>query len=135
LVIETDIDGLHKYPLREQGRGLGILYEDDHRLRRFGCLEVVDIEAGESLGPVERGEADEVWALIDGEVEFHCIDKRVGSPSEAHEVLLPVGKDDGEGVFIPFGVRLEIRAITQARLVRVASHKDGSHPKDLQEIE
>ena len=54
---------------------LTVIKENDHLLRRFGEMDVVTIEPSRSL-EVFRQQADEVWALLSGQVLFHLEDQR-----------------------------------------------------------
>jgi hypothetical protein len=104
----------------------GTIYDrSNHLLRRFGQVSFLTLE------PSGRGElsgndiADEVWALLSGEVVFEWFDERVDSPSrgasyQAH--LTTPGL-----VLVPFGVRFSFE-VGQAptTLLRISSEEASS---------
>ena len=103
------------------GRRLSVLRYSDHLLRRFGLAEELELEAGQALGPQLRLVADEVWALVEGRVEFTWEDRRPGSPSQGSRHSLHC--EQPTLVLAPFGVAFGCRALEgPARLIRLASH-------------
>ena len=99
-----------------------VLRYSDHLLRRFGLAELTYLEAGQEHRAEEREVADEVWALLEGVVEFSWEDKREHSPTRGatHQV-------SSEGpmlVLVPFGVQFSVRALSgRAELLRFATHE------------
>lgn len=110
---------------------LVLLCDKDHLLRRFGQLDYRELKRGEETPVIFRAVADEVWSVISGKVTLTLVDKREDSPSENQSLQFHLSKRKPQSVLIPFGVAYHIRAITKARLIRLATHADGSHPGDL----
>ncbi len=111
-------------PVHEAGgmRWIG-LRESDHLLRRFGSAEVVRFDPAGKPGLRLRPVADEVWTLLEGEVEFRWLDLREGSPSRGrrfdHIARAPTQ------VLAPFGVGFGVRTLgDSALLLRVCTHAD-----------
>jgi hypothetical protein len=107
-----------------------ILRFEDHLLRRFGLAEY--LYATESNRPMMRLQpaADEVWALIDGAVEFQWHDLRQNSPSRGKRLRLPCNTPTL--VLVPFGVAFGFRVPAgQASLIRLATHSDEDGEPEL----
>jgi dTDP-4-dehydrorhamnose 3,5-epimerase-like enzyme len=105
------------------------LLDSDHLLRRFGLAEVVRALPGQKSLLRLREVADEVWALIDGHVEFVWHDRRRDSPTihNWHHLVC----DQPTLVLAPFGVAFGYRAFNNpATLLRLATHADGVHDND-----
>lgn len=108
-----------------EGSSLAVLRYSDHLLRRFGLAEIVTIEAGNTRASHVRAKADEVWALLDGAVEFGWLDQRDKSPSEGESFQFRC--EDPTLVLVPFGVKFEIVAFGgSAQLLRLATHESES---------
>lgn len=116
----VESDGTVRWPI--------IRYQD-HLLRRFGQADVVRALPGE-IGRLRlRQVADEVWALIDGRVEFVWVDLREGSPTRGERDRLRCMEPTL--VLAPFGVAFGYQALeAPALLLRLATHADGQHPAD-----
>ena len=105
------------------------LSDQDHLLRRFGLAEVVRVPAGADTGLRLREVADEVWALIEGQVEFVWRDVRSASPTHDHRHRLTCSQPTL--VLVPFGVAFGVRSLNSAALLlRLATHVDGAHQGD-----
>ncbi|MFQ5922704.1 MAG: hypothetical protein ACE5M4_07650 [Anaerolineales bacterium] len=104
------------------GARLEVLRYSDHLLRRFGLAEVVFLETGQVRPATLREVADEVWALVEGSVQFSWRDQRPSSPTRGatHELDC----DQPTLVLAPFGVEFEVRAVDgPAHLLRLATHE------------
>jgi hypothetical protein len=111
-----------------------VLRFSDHLLRRFGQVELVRLLPGTEMEKSVRWIADEVWTLIEGEVEVNMLDMRTDSPSFNSEDHLSFGQPTT--VFVPFGVAIRLRTTDQpATLLRIATHEDGELQDDLEPIE
>jgi len=105
------------------------LQDGDHLLRRFGLAEVVRVEADKQPALRLRDAADEVWALIEGKVEFRWHDLRSDSPTQGVEHRIVC--DTSTLVLAPFGVAFGFRPFEgPALLLRLATHAEGSHDGD-----
>lgn len=103
----------------------------DHLLRRFGFAEVVRARSELPLTLHVRVVADEVWALIEGQVEFHWHDLRKNSPTYDNQHRLICTRPTS--MLVPFGVAFGYRVLDgQATLLRLATHVDGAHEGDYQ---
>ena len=106
------------------GSALTVLRYSDHLLRRFGFAEFHELAAGQQRASAARPVADEVWALVRGEVEFDWEDRREDSPTLGRTYHLHANRPTV--VLVPFGVAFRIRSLSGgAALVRLASHEDG----------
>jgi hypothetical protein len=98
-----------------------LLQFDDHLLRRFGRMDLIDLHPEGELEPVLRQAADEIWIIVRGEVEGFWKDQRPNSPTfglhekhrlQAHSLAL-----------LPFGVAFACRAGSAGcLLLRVMTH-------------
>ena len=105
------------------------MQDDDHILRRFGLAEVVRAEPGMQLSLQLRSAADDVWALIEGQVEFRWLDLRAYSPTHGAEHRITC--DEPTLVLAPFGVAFGFRPLEEsALLLRLATHVEGTHDGD-----
>ncbi len=123
------IHDLYAKPLNERAtpgdRRIPILSYSDHLLRRFGLAEVVMLTPGAKSQQRVRQVADEVWALVSGQVEFRWEDLREGSPSRGAQCSLRC--DRPTLVLVPFGVAFSVHAHDgPAQLIRLATHEDQS---------
>jgi hypothetical protein len=109
-----------------------VLGFNDHVLRRFGCLQVIRVEAGEATEFRIRRRADEVWSLIEGRVECCWQDLRADSPSR--DQIYRAELDLPTAVLVPFGVGYGVRATDgPALLLRIMteSEDEGDPPEIL----
>ncbi|MCH8337395.1 MAG: hypothetical protein IH858_00915 [Chloroflexi bacterium] len=105
-----------------EGSRLEVLRYSDHLLRRFGMAEVVYLKAAQVRPARLRKIVDEVWALIEGSVEFSWQDQRSSSPTRGVDYRLRC--DQPTLVLAPFGVEFEVRAVDgPAQLLRLATHE------------
>lgn len=106
-----------------------VMQESDHLLRRFALAEVVrgdpDLQPTLQL----RSVADEVWALIEGRVEFRWQDMRASSPTQGTDYSITCSEPTL--VLAPFGVAFGFRPLGgPALLLRLATHAEGTHDGD-----
>ncbi len=107
------------------------LQDGDHLLRRFGLAELVRAQSGAKPSLQVRSVADEVWALIEGQVEFRWHDLREDSPTQGEEHRITCSEPTL--VLAPFGVAFGFRALEgSALLLRLATHAEGTHDGDQQ---
>ena len=96
-------------------------------LRRYGEAEVIRMAAGAHLAPRVRSVADEVWALLDGEVDVVMQDGREESPTRGARVHLHLSEPTL--VLVPFGVQSEVSSLgARSWIVRMATHTDSEDP-------
>ena len=106
-----------------------VLSEEDHLLRRFGQVQVIRKSPGRDEPLCLREVADEVWALIEGQVEFAWHDLRLGSPTHDHWQRFRT--EAPTLVLAPFGVAFGCRALENpALIIRLSTHIEGEHPGD-----
>ncbi|HEY69751.1 MAG TPA: hypothetical protein G4O08_04110 [Anaerolineae bacterium] len=106
-----------------------VLQATDHLLRRFGLAEVVRASNNSKPGMKLRMVADEVWALIEGRVEFVWHDLRTDSPTYGNQHRLSCERPTL--VLAPFGVAFGFRPLDKtALLVRLATHPEDTHEGD-----
>jgi hypothetical protein len=112
-------------PPPSPGEPAAVLSFEDHWLRRFGQMDVLRLETGGRYQG-RRRIADEVWALVEGEVVIRMTDGRPESPSrgaiETHSLDVP------SRVLVPFGVELRIEALRSSWLVRLMTHGEAEDP-------
>ena len=115
-----ETDGLTKFH---------VLRDEDHLLRRFGQVQVIRKSPGRSETLCLRDVADEVWALLEGQVEFAWHDLRQGSPSQGHWHHLHA--ETPTLVLASLGVAFGCRALEDsAFLIRLSTHAEGEHAGD-----
>ncbi|HEX9596384.1 MAG TPA: hypothetical protein VF982_05855 [Anaerolineales bacterium] len=123
------IADMHVFPLtRESGR-LTLLRNNDHLLRRFGQLDLLDLAAGEQKDLAIRAEADRFLFAIGGQVALSLLDLRAGSPSHGVRVELALSAEQPQGVLAPFGVACSLVAASVARFIILSTHSEA-HPAD-----
>jgi hypothetical protein len=105
------------------------LRDDDHLLRRFGQVEVVQM--GPDARPLcrLRSVADEIWALLQGSAELRWRDFREVSPTQNESFGLKLSEPTL--ALVPFGVGFGLRSLQLGTtLVRISTHEDGTHEGD-----
>lgn len=96
-------------------------------LRRYGEAEVIRLAPGGDLPERLRHVADEVWALLEGEIELVAVDRRPDSPTRDAELRLHL--TDPTLILIPFGVAHGCKAMGRdAWVVRMATHSEAEDP-------
>jgi dTDP-4-dehydrorhamnose 3,5-epimerase-like enzyme len=125
------ISGVKLFELGWQASRLTVLNEDDHLLRRFGQLDLVNLEPGICLITHRKEGADEIWALVNGEAEVQLSDAREESPTFQLSMQISLSVDPPVAVLIPFGLSAEISSVHGGLLLRVSSHADQLFPDDL----
>jgi dTDP-4-dehydrorhamnose 3,5-epimerase-like enzyme len=104
------------------GSKLELLRYSDHLLRRFGLAEIVFLDAAQIRPASIRNVADEIWALVNGSVQFNWEDRRPSSPTlgATYQLLC----EQPTLVLVPFGVEFEVQAVGgSAEMVRLATHE------------
>lgn len=124
------IPDMHLFSLERANGRLQILRRNQHLLRRFGLLELLELGAGDKTDFTLRGDADEICVPIEGRLSATLVDRRAKSPSSGLQVDIELDADQPHGLLIPFGVAHAFTAHTRARLLRLATHADGDHPDD-----
>jgi hypothetical protein len=122
---------VRKLEYMEEGRRLRlpILRYDDHLLRRFGIVEMVQLKPVQPEEMRMRAVADELWALLEGKALFIWRDLRSTSPTFGVECRLTA--EESLLVLVPFGVAFAVQALEKpARLLRLSTHADGMHEGD-----
>lgn len=100
---------------------------DEPWLRRYGEAEVIRLGPDEPAFERMRRVADEVWALLEGEIDVMAEDRRPDSPT--HHVQARFHFTEPTLVLIPFGVRLQLKATGPSTwLVRMATHSEAEDP-------
>jgi dTDP-4-dehydrorhamnose 3,5-epimerase-like enzyme len=104
------------------GATLEVLRYSDHLLRRFGFAEVVFLESDQIRPAVVRKVADEVWALVEGSVQFKWLDLRTSSPTR--DTTYQSDCDQPTLILVPFGVEFTVQAVGRpAQLLRLSTHE------------
>lgn len=107
------------------GESSPLLSFEDHWLRRFGRIDALRLDGGQVVRGL-RQVADEVWALVEGEVILQLHDRRSGSPSfgasQTHHLQRPAR------VLVPFGVEMHLEARRASVLVRLMTHSEAEDP-------
>ena len=78
--LDSKVFGVYFAPIdateQEASRRWSVLRESDHLLRRFGECEVLFMEPGQNENARLRPVADELWCVLEGEVDLHLEDQR-----------------------------------------------------------
>lgn len=114
----------------KEGR-LKAVSENDHILRRFGQIDLVQLTDGEAIAVHRKRGADEVWVLVQGLAELVLVDRREESPSFQTSKQINLQGVDPQAVLIPFGVAAELRPRSNGLLLRVSSHAETEFEEDL----
>jgi len=122
---EYPISDMHVFPLDRAGGRLLLLREQDHLLRRFGQLELVDMAAG-AQGEFEiRAEADRFFFSVGGRARAHLLDLRQGSPSHGVHTTVRLDEAEPSGVLVPFGVACAVYAEMDCRFIILSTHSEA----------
>lgn len=108
---------------------LTVLSENDPLLRRFGQVDVVDLDVNHPQS-VLREKADEVWAVLEGEAHFSLEDRRADSPSFGQQLTLVLDARVYRAVLLPFGVACRVETVAHALCLRLTTHADDTYPQD-----
>ena len=109
--------------------------ESDHVLRRFGELEIFSLEK-KPPGPfVIRHEADEIFAVLSGELELKMVDLRENSPTFNEIMVVQINEQDSEAYLIIFGVAFSIKSNTGAKVLRLSTHKKNQLDQEISHSE
>lgn len=108
---------------------LTVLSEHDPLLRRFGQVDMVDLDVNHPQ-TILRKKADEVWAVLEGEAHFSLEDLREDSPTFGAELTLVLDASIYRAVLLPFGVACRVETPAHALCLRLTTHADGSNPED-----
>ncbi len=126
---EYPISDMHVFPLDRADGRLRLLRENDHLLRRFGQLELIDLAAG-GQGEFEIcAEADRFFFPVGGRARAHLLDLREGSPSHGVHTTVLLDEAEPSGVLIPFGVACGLYAELDSRLIILSTHSEA-HAED-----
>jgi hypothetical protein len=113
-------------PLESQAAGdktrMPIYRYVDQLLGRIGLVERIELRREESPRLQLRSEADELWALVEGNCTFVWADKRDDSPT--HGNIQSHHADSPTLVLAPFGVAFGARTDSAATLIRLATHDE-----------
>lgn len=108
---------------------LTVLTEHAPLLRRFGQVDVVDLDTGHSQS-IRRKKADELWAVLEGEAHFSLEDQREDSPTFGQRETIALDGEIFRAVLIPFGVACRVETPAHALCVRLTTHADATTPED-----
>jgi hypothetical protein len=126
---EFPIHDLYLEPLPIQvssaGSHMNILSRCDDLLRRFGQVSLLDL-GPDGTGNLEgNSNADEIWALIKGEVMFHWVDGREQSPTKGSKFSIQL--DRPSLALVPFGVQFTFEwEVPGTILLRISSEEKSS---------
>jgi hypothetical protein len=123
------ISDMHVFPLEHKDGRLTLLRNDQHLLRRFGQLDLLDLAPKQSSQLPLRAEADQFVFPITGKLDLTLVDTRASSPTKGAQVKVVLDAEDPQGVLIPFGVAATLSASNQARLVLLSTHSE-THAHD-----
>ncbi|MEX1071012.1 MAG: dTDP-4-dehydrorhamnose 3,5-epimerase family protein [Anaerolineales bacterium] len=123
------ISDVHLFPLTVSAGRWKLLSEEDHLLRRFGQLELLDLDASQETDFELRAEADRFLFAINGRARAQLLDLRTSSPSLGERVNISLDTENAQGLLLPFGVACALYAETDSRLIVLSTHSQ-SHPED-----
>lgn len=116
---------MYVFPLDRAGGRLLLLREQDHLLRRFGQLELIDLAAGAQSEFEIRSEADRFFFPVNGRCRAHLLDLRQGSPSHGAHTTVPLDESEPNGVLVPFGVACSVYAELDCRIIILSTHSEA----------
>ena len=123
------IADMHVFPLDRAAGRLTLLRNNDHLLRRFGQLDLLDLAAGDRQAFTLRGEADRFLFAIGGQVTVVLQDLRETSPTRGARAGVALKADQPQGLLVPFGVACSLTAESPARIIQLSTHSE-THPLD-----
>ncbi|MEX1071774.1 MAG: hypothetical protein WEC37_04025 [Anaerolineales bacterium] len=123
------ISDMHVFPLTVAGGTWTLLRDNDHLLRRFGQLDLLDMTTGQETDFELRAEADRFLFAINGRAEARLLDLRPGSPSLGTRITVVLDTEDPQGLLLPFGVACALYATTDFRLIILSTHSE-THAED-----
>lgn len=118
------ISDMHVFPLTVSDGRWTLLRENDHILRRFGQLDLLDLNSGQETDFELRAEADRFLFAINGRAEARLVDLRTGSPSLGSRITVVLDTEDPHGLLLPFGVACALYAPVDARLIILDTHSE-----------
>lgn len=128
--IESAISGVVTFDLDQIGNRQILLRESDQLLRRFGQLEIITISNESKAAYRRRSSADEFIYTLMGQLSFHLIDIRQGSPTRGAELDVDLKEGLTQALLIPFGVAYSIAANGEAKLIRLSTERDEINTAD-----
>lgn len=129
--VNPAISDAYVISLAEKPTGLTILKENDHLLRRFGQVDFIVLLAGADAINFFREKADEIWAVVDGTIQFELEDQREESPTNGIVDRFMIGADEPKALLVPFGVVCRINSAAGGKLVRICTHEDDTNSGDV----
>ena len=102
---------------------LTVLQEENHLLRRFGQIDIVNLESGQIMEFMRR-HADEIWVLLDGQASLQMKDQRTDSPSFEALVEIELNEKHPKAILVPFGVTSRVSANGTASFLRISTHQE-----------
>ncbi len=115
---------MHTFPLTVADGHWTLLRDNDHLLRRFGQLDLLDLSAGQETDFELRAEADRFLFAINGRAEARLLDLRSGSPSLGSRVTVALDTENPQGLLLPFGVACGFNSPVSARLIILSTHSE-----------
>ena len=109
----------------EQNKNRQILIGDyHHMLRRFGQLELLNINQEQENDFRQRLVADEIIFIDQGLLSIQFVDFRSNSPSFGLEKTLKLIENSMEAILVPFGLAYSLSSKDGAKIIRLATHND-----------
>jgi hypothetical protein len=127
---DFDITDMMLINLASNGHLLTVVSEHDPLLRRFGQVDVVNLDPAHPL-TLQRKKADEVWTVLEGNALFTLVDRREDSPTFGGQVALTLEARKPQVVLVPFGIDCLIEAKKTSRLLRLTTHADDTDIQDV----
>ena len=108
---------------------LTLVKDSDPLLRRFGQCDHIILKNGKTI-EIWRQQADEIWSVVGGQVNFNLVDTRPESPTYQIEQLISLAGEEPQVLLIPFGVNFKLDCELPSTLIRLTTHQDATHPGD-----
>ncbi len=125
------ISDVHVFAQTKIDRGRLILSEEDHLLRRFGKLEIVDISPTAAPLFHLKKSTDQIIAIIDGMIQVQLIDLRKLSPTFGLEMSIEINEIKPQAILIPFGVASSIGSNKKGKVLWLSTHSGGESSQEL----
>jgi len=124
------ISGIHKFNIDWTSNPTLLLSETAHLLRRFGSIELIELDQTETGLYRVRKEADEILIATKGIVSIDLFDTREMSPSTSEKEEIELAHAKGEALLIPFEVAYRLRGTAGTQVIRIATHSQSSSVED-----
>jgi len=122
--INKAISGLALFQIEQNNNHRILIGDYQHLLRRFGQLELLNLNQEKHSEFRKRQIADEIIFIDQGQVNIRTVDLRPESPSMGVKMSNDINENSLEALLIPFGVAYSMTTTSGAKIIRLSTHND-----------